>query len=66
MAVPPTNNLEEKEQLGFFRKRVDYEKGNPDQVDPVALKVRVTGAGGGCSWWELVLPSAQRVALALP
>lgn len=39
LAVPPTRTLEEREQLHLLRKRVDYEKGNPEHVDPVALKV---------------------------
>jgi hypothetical protein len=39
LAVPPTRTLEEREQLHLLRKRVDYEKANPENVDPVALKV---------------------------
>ncbi len=41
--MPPTRTLEEREQLHLLRRRVEYEKGNPENVDPVALKVGQTG-----------------------
>ncbi|KAM3574200.1 hypothetical protein VYU27_003841 [Nannochloropsis oceanica] len=40
-AVPPSEAAEEKEQLHLFRRKIDFEKGNPENVDPVALKDRV-------------------------
>ena len=40
-AVPPSEAAEEKEQLHYLRRKIDFEKGNPENVDPVALKDRV-------------------------
>ena len=41
MAVPPSQTGEEKEQLHLLRRKIDFEKSNPENVDPVALKDRV-------------------------
>ncbi|TFJ80783.1 hypothetical protein NSK_007960 [Nannochloropsis salina CCMP1776] len=40
-ATPPSHTAEEKEQLHYLRRKIDFEKNNPENVDPVALKDRV-------------------------
>lgn len=39
MPVPPQGTDEEKEQLNLLRRRIDFEKANPEHVDAAALKV---------------------------
>lgn len=44
MPVPPQGTDEEKEQLNLLRRRIDFEKANPEHVDAAALKVLKSSA----------------------
>jgi hypothetical protein len=39
MALPPQNTDEEQDQLAVLRRRIEFEKANPEHVDAAALKV---------------------------
>jgi len=39
LAVPPQNRRDEKDQLQLLRQRIEFEKGNPELVEPQAVKV---------------------------
>lgn len=42
--MPPQGTDEEKEQLNLLRRRIDFEKANPEHVDAAALKVLKSSA----------------------